>query len=78
MRSSKSPLPVKNYEAQFSVTPDGDDLDEINVGLVGGAMTPTAKPDKKARGVIDGIFKAGIESIKAEEARASGGQGDDD
>src|SRR5690606_21593687 len=28
----ESPLPVKNYEAQFSVTPDDDDLDEINVG----------------------------------------------
>ncbi len=61
----ESPLPVKNYEAQFSVTPDDDDLDEINV-VWSATYDANGKPDKEARGVIDGIFKAGIESIKAE------------
>lgn len=63
----ESPLPVKNYEAQFSVTPDDDDLDEINV-VWSATYDAEGKPDKEARSVIDGIFKAGIESIKAQEA----------
>lgn len=69
----ESPLPVKNYEAQFSVTPDDDDLDEINV-VWSATYDANGKPDKEARGVIDGIFKAGIESIKAGE----GAKDDDD
>lgn len=69
----ESPLPVKNYEAQFSVTPDDDDLDEINV-VWSATYDANGKPDKEARGVIDGIFKAGIESIKAGE----GAKNDDD
>ncbi len=73
----ESPFPVKNYEAQFSVTPDDDDLDEINV-VWSATYDANGKPDKEARGVIDGVFKAGIESIKAEEAKASGGKADDD
>lgn len=74
-----SPLPVKNYSAQFSVTPDDDDLDEINV-LWSATYDAEGKPDKEARGVIDGIFKAGLDSIKemrAAEAPA-GAQDDDD
>jgi hypothetical protein len=73
----ESPLPVKNYEAQFSVTPDDDDLDEINV-VWSATYDAEGKPDKEARGVIDGIFKAGIESIKASEAKAGGKDDDDD
>ena len=73
----ESPFPVKNYEAQFSVTPDDDDLDEINV-VWSATYDANGKPDKEARGVIDGVFKAGIESIKAEEEKASGGKADDD
>ena len=69
----ESPLPVKNYEAQFSVTPDDDDLDEINV-VWSATYDANGKPDKEARGVIDGIFKAGIENIKAGE----GAKDDDD
>ncbi|HEX2841612.1 SRPBCC family protein [Hyphomicrobium sp.] len=61
----ESPLPVKNYEAQFSVTPDDDDLDEINVSWSATYDPADGKEDKEARKVIDGIFKDGIESIKA-------------
>ncbi len=59
----ESPLPVKNYQAQFSVTPDDDDLDEINV-VWSATYDANGTDDKAARAVIDGIFKAGIENIK--------------
>lgn len=61
----ESPLPVKNYEAQFSVTPDDDDLDEINVVWSATYDPADGKDDKEARKTIDGIFKDGIDSIKA-------------
>jgi hypothetical protein len=60
----ESPLPVKNYEAAFSVTPDDDDLDEVNVVWAATYDPADGKDDKEARKTIDGIFKDGIESIK--------------
>lgn len=60
----ESPLPVKNYEARFSVTPDDDDEDEVNI-VWAATYDAEGKPPKEARAVIDGIFKAGIDSIKA-------------
>ncbi len=60
----ESPLPVKNYSAMFSVTPDDDDLDEINVLWSATYDAADGVEDKEARKVIDGIFKSGIESIK--------------
>ena len=60
----ESPLPVKNYTAMFSVTPDDDDLDEINV-LWSATYDASGKDDKEARKTIDGIFKDGMESIKS-------------
>ena len=74
----ESPLPVKNYEAQFSVTPDDDDLDEINVGWSATYDPADGKDDKEARKVIDGIFKDGIESIKTKYVPAKGDDDDDD
>jgi hypothetical protein len=71
---TESPLPVKNYEAQFSVTPDDDDLDEINVVWSATYDAADGKDDKEARKTIDGIFKDGIDSIKAKYGTA----GDDD
>jgi hypothetical protein len=65
-----SPLPVKNYEAQFSVTPDDDDLDEINVSWSATFDPADGKDDKEARKTIDGIFKDGIDSIKAKYGNA--------
>lgn len=59
-----SPLPVKNYEAQFSLTPDDDDEDEINLVWAATYDAADGKDAKDARGVIDGIFKAGIDSLK--------------
>jgi hypothetical protein len=73
----ESPLPVKNYEAQFSVTPDDDDLDEINVSWSATFDPADGKDDKEARKVIDGIFKDGIDSIKAKYGNAPGGDDDD-
>ena len=60
----ESPLPVKNYEAQFSVTPDDDDEDEVNVVWAATYDAADGKDDKDARSTIDGIFKDGIASIK--------------
>lgn len=61
----ESPLPVKNYEAQFSVTPDDDDLDEVNVVWAATYDPADGKEAADARKTIDGIFKDGIGSIKA-------------
>ncbi len=72
----ESPLPVKNYEAQFSVTPDDDDLDEINVGWSATYDPADGKEAKEARSVIDGIFKDGIDSIKAKYGKPDA-DGDD-
>lgn len=71
----ESPLPVKNYEAQFSVTPDDDDLDEINVSWSATYDPADGTDAKDARKVIDGIFKDGMESI---EAKYGNTDGDDD
>lgn len=73
----ESPLPVKNYDAQFSVTPDDDDLDEINVGWSATYDPADGKEAKEARSVIDGIFKDGIESIKAKYGKADADHDDD-
>jgi hypothetical protein len=59
----ESPLPVKNYQAQFALTPDDDDENEINFAW-SAVFDANGKPDKEARDVIDGIFKAGLENIK--------------
>jgi Polyketide cyclase / dehydrase and lipid transport len=61
----ESPLPVKNYEAAFSVTPDDDDLDEVNIVWAATYDAADGKDDKEARKTIDGIFKDGIVSIQA-------------
>ena len=60
----ESPLPVKNYEAAFSIVPDDDDLDEINVVWAATYDAADGKDDKDARQTIDGIFKDGIANIK--------------
>ena len=70
----ESPLPVQNYQAQFTLTPDDDDLDEINFAW-SAVFDAKGKPDKEARDVIDGIFDAGMENI---EKMTGSGDGDDD
>ncbi len=60
----ESPLPVKNYSAMFSVTPDDDDLDEINILWSATYDAADGADDKEVRKTIDGIFKAGIENLK--------------
>jgi hypothetical protein len=74
----ESPLPVKNYEAQFSVTPDDDDEDEVNVVWAATYDPADGKTDKDARGAIDGIFKDGIASIKGKIGDKAGGKKDKD
>jgi hypothetical protein len=59
----ESPFPVQNYQAQFALTPDDDDDDELNFAW-SAVFDPKDKPAKEARAVIDGIFKAGLDSIK--------------
>lgn len=59
----ESPLPVKDYQAQFALTPDDDDEDEINFAW-SAVFDANDKPDKEARDTIKGIFEAGLENIK--------------
>jgi len=59
----ESPLPVKNYTAQFSLTPDDDDEDEINL-VWAATFDAEGKPNAEARKIIDGIFKGGLDAIK--------------
>jgi len=60
----ESPLPVKNYQAQFALTPDDDDEDEINFAWSAVFDAADGKTDKDARDTISGIFKAGLDNIK--------------
>jgi hypothetical protein len=60
----ESPLPVKNYQAHFALTPDDDDEDEINFAWSAVFDPADGKTDTEAHGVIDGIFKAGLDNIK--------------
>ena len=64
----ESPLPVKNYEAQFALTPDDDDENEINFAW-SAVFDAEGKPDKEARDVMSGIFTAGLNNIKALEEK---------
>jgi hypothetical protein len=61
----ESPLPVKNYQAQFTLTPDDDDEDEINFAWSAVFDAADGKTDKEARDTITGIFKDGLDSIKS-------------
>ncbi|HVX37440.1 SRPBCC family protein [Hyphomicrobium sp. B1] len=70
----ESPLPVKNYQAQFALTPDDDDEDEINFAWSAVFDPADGKTDKESRDVIDGIFKAGLDNIK----KTAGTKPDDD
>ena len=70
----ESPLPVKNYQAQFALTPDDDDEDEINFAW-SATFDANGKTNKEAHDVIDGIFQAGLDNIKA---LAGTKPGDDD
>lgn len=60
----ESPLPVKNYEAQFSIVPDDDDEDEVNIVWAATYDAANGKDDRDARKTIDGIFKDGIKNIE--------------
>ncbi len=58
----ESPLPVSNYQATFSVVPDDDDKEEVNI-VWSAKFDPKGK-EADAKKVINDIFKAGLDSIK--------------
>ncbi|MFN0218919.1 MAG: SRPBCC family protein [Hyphomicrobium sp.] len=60
----ESPLPVKDYQAQFALTPDDDDEDEINFAWSAVFDPADGKEPKEARDVINGIFTDGLDNIK--------------
>ena len=60
----ESPLPVKNYQAQFALTPDDDDEDEINFAW-SATFDADGKTNKEAHDIIEGLFTAGLDNIKA-------------
>jgi Polyketide cyclase / dehydrase and lipid transport len=74
----ESPLPVKSYQAQFALTPDDDDDDEINFAWSAVFDPADGKTPEEARKVIDGIFKAGLDNVKAMTAPKGGAKADDD
>lgn len=59
----ESPLPVANYSATLSAAPDDDDEEEVNIVWTATFDAKGAK-DEEAAKVIQGIFKAGLDSIK--------------
>ena len=73
----ESPWPIKNYEAQFTLTPDDDDLDEVNFAW-SAVFDPNGKPDKEVRALIDGVIKAGMDNIKKLTKNAGAKDDDDD
>jgi Polyketide cyclase / dehydrase and lipid transport len=74
----ESPLPVKNYQAQFALTPDDDDIDEVIFAWSAVFDPADGKTTDEARTTIDGIFKAGIASIKTMTAKAGAKDDEDD
>ena len=58
----ESPLPVSNYTATFSVVPDADDKEEVNV-MWTAKFDPKGKEDE-AKKVINDLFKAGLDNVK--------------
>lgn len=74
----ESPLPVKNYEAMFQVMPEGDDLDGVKMTWSATFDAADGKEDKEARDTINGIFDAGIDSIKEIYGRDEADDDDDD
>lgn len=61
-KMDEGPLPVTNYTATFSVVPDDDDRDEVNI-VWAAKFDPKGKEDD-AKKVMTDVFKAGIDVIK--------------
>lgn len=62
----ESPLPVKNYSATLAAKADSDgDKNESDVVWTA-KFEAKDKSEAEAKGVIEGIFKAGIDTIKAQ------------
>lgn len=59
----ESPFPVANYTATFSVVPDDDDRDEVNV-VWSAKFDPKGKKEDEAKKVMTDVFKAGLAQIK--------------
>ncbi|HML27862.1 MAG TPA: SRPBCC family protein [Hyphomicrobium sp.] len=58
----ESPLPVKNYEAEFVVTPDKDG---VTIVWSASYAASDGKSDNDARSAVDSVLRAGIASIKS-------------
>jgi len=58
---------VKDYFASFSVKPDGDEPGTV-IAVWSSNFMAMGKPDSEAKGVIEGIFKSGLESISSKYA----------
>jgi hypothetical protein len=61
----ESPLPVKNYEAQFSIVPDKAHAGQVDIHWSATYDAADGKSDADAQKAIDGIFKGGLASIKS-------------
>jgi hypothetical protein len=58
----ESPLPVSNYKATFSVVPDDDDQEEVNI-VWSAKFDPKGK-EADAKKTMTDVFKAGLDNIK--------------
>lgn len=59
----ESPLPVKDYNAVFTVRPNFDNKSESHV-VWSSSFQAKGKPDGEAKSTIQGIFDAGLKSIE--------------
>ncbi len=71
-----SPLPVTNYEAQFSVPPDATTTDEVDISWSAAYDAADGKSEQDARAAIDAIFKDGMASIKTKVPKNIGEKSD--
>lgn len=61
----ESALPVKNYTATIAVAPAAADKKQSTITWTA-KFDPKDKTEAEAKAVIDGIFKAGLDGIKAQ------------
>ena len=61
----ESPLPVKNYTATFSMKPDDDDDNEVQIHWTASFDSADGKSAKDAEDVIEKIFSEGIRGIES-------------
>ena len=61
----EGPLPVRNYEAQFTVVAGDENKDEVDIVWTATYEAANGKDENRVHSIIDGILRDGIAGIKA-------------